>query len=52
VRGFFAITSPDPSMFDIFTITFFDSRTLLGTSFAITPCLMNLPIVDLAFGVI
>lgn len=39
-------------MFNISTITFSDPRTLLGMYFAITPCLVNLPIADFAFDVI
>jgi hypothetical protein len=39
-------------MFDISIIAFFDLRTLLGTFYAITFYLTNLPIVDFALDVI
>jgi hypothetical protein len=52
MKGFFVTAFLNPIMFNISTITFSDPRTLLGTYFAITPCLVNLPIADFAFDVI
>lgn len=42
----------DPNMLSTFAITFFNSRTLLGTSYAIAPCLVSLPAIDFGFDVV
>jgi hypothetical protein len=51
-RSTFTIAFLDPNMLSTFAIAFFNSRTLLGTSYAIAPCLVSLLVVDFGFDVV